>query len=79
MTALEVMQLAVVMQERLVVITLEVVVLVMNKRLVQTTVEVMGLTVRVLVMMKKRLVAIVVEMPLTLKKMKNHGVHLFSV
>ena len=53
--------------------------LVMKKRLVQTTVEVMGLTVRVLVMMKKRLVAIVVEMPLTLKKMKNHGVHLFSV
>ena len=26
-----------------------------------------------------RLVAIAVEMPLTLKKMKNHGVHLFSV
>ena len=37
------------------------------------------LTVRVLVMMKKRLVAIVVEMPLTLEKMKNHGVQLFSV
>ena len=52
---------------------------VIQERLVVITVKVMVLTIRVLIMMKKRLVAIVVEMPLTLKKMKNHGVHLFSV